>query len=93
VAHAFFDRVLAQARGRALLSGEHFTADGTLIEAWAGQKSCKRKEVVPPAPPDDPGNPSIGFRGERRTNATHASTTDPEARLYKKARGQVAQLV
>jgi transposase len=92
VVHAFFDRVLAQARERALLSDEHFTVDGTLIEAWAGQKSFKRKDVAPAAPPDDPGNPSIDFRGERRTNATHASTTDPEARLYKKAKGQEAKL-
>jgi transposase len=92
VAHAFFDRVLAQARERTLLSDEHFTVDGTLIEAWAGQKSFKRRDVVSPSPPDDPGNPSIDFRGERRTNATHASTTDPEARLYKKAKGQEAKL-
>jgi transposase len=93
VAHAFFDQVLAQARERNLLSDEHFTVDGTLIEAWAGQKSFKRKDSAPPAsPPDDPGNPSIDFRGERRTNATHASTTDPEARLYKKATGQEAKL-
>jgi transposase len=93
VANAFFDQVLAQARERALLSDEHFTVDGTLIEAWAGQKSFKRKDALPPTPPpDDPGNPSIDFRGERRTNATHASTTDPEARLYKKAQGQEAKL-
>jgi transposase len=93
VAHAFFAQVLAQARERALLSDDHFTVDGTLIEAWAGQKSFKRKDTVPPEPPpDDPGNPSIDFRGERRTNATHASTTDPEARLYKKAKGQEAKL-
>ena len=93
VAHAFFDHVLAQARERELLSDEHFTVDGTLIEAWAGQKSFKRQEAKPPTPPpDDPGNPSIDFRGERRTNATHASTTDPEARLYKKAKGQEAKL-
>jgi transposase len=93
VAHAFFDQVLAQARERDLLSDEHFTVDGTLIEAWAGQKSFKRKTPEPPpSPPDDPGNPSIDFRGERRTNATHASTTDPEARLYKKAKGQEAKL-
>jgi transposase len=93
VAHAFFGQVLAQARELALVSDEHFTVDGTLIEAWAGQKSFKRKEAVPPSPPpDDPGNPSIEFRGERRTNATHASTTDPEARLYKKAKGQEATL-
>jgi transposase len=93
VAQAFFDQVLARARERQLLSDEHFTVDGTLIEAWAGQKSFTRRGVEPPAPPpDDPGNPSIDFRGERRTNATHASTTDPEARLYKKAKGQEAKL-
>jgi transposase len=93
VAHAFFDQVLAQARERDLLSDEHFTVDGPLIEAWAGQKSFKRKTPeTPPSPPDDPGNPSIDFRGERRTNETHASTTDPEARLYKKAKGQEAKL-
>jgi transposase len=93
VAQMFFDQVLARARERELLSDDHFTVDGTLIEAWAGQKSFKRKESAPPSPPpDDPGNPSIDFRGERRTNATHASTTDPEARLYKKAKGQEAKL-
>jgi transposase len=93
VAQAFFDRVLARARERGLLSDDHFTVDGTLIEAWAGQKSFKCKGAEPPAPPpDDPGNPSIDFRGERRTNATHASTTDPEARLYKKAKGHEAKL-
>jgi transposase len=93
IAHAFFDQVLAQARERNLLSDEHFTVDGTLIEAWAGQKSFKRKDSAPSgSPPDDPGNPGIDFRGERRTNTTHASTTDPEARLYKKATGQEAKL-
>jgi transposase len=93
VAHAFFAQVLARARERALLSDEHFTVDGTLIEACAGQKSFKRKTPdPPPSPPDDPGNPSIDFHGERRTNATHASTTDPEARLYKKAQGREAKL-
>jgi hypothetical protein len=74
------------------LSDEHFTVDGTLIEAWAGQKSFKKKAEESPTPPDDPGNPSVDFRGEPRTNATHASTTDPEARLYKKAAGQEAKL-
>jgi transposase len=93
VAHAFFAQVLAPARERALWADDHITVDGTLIEAWAGQKSCQRKDAVPPSPPpDDPGNPSLDFRGERRTNATHASTTDPEARLYKKAKGQEATL-
>jgi hypothetical protein len=66
--------------------------DGTLIEAWAGQKSFTRKDAVPTLPPpNDPSNPNIYFRGERRTNATHASTTDPDARLYKKATGQEAK--
>jgi transposase len=93
VAHAFFDQVWTQAREHDLLSDEHCTVDGTLMEAWAGQKSFQRKLTEPPPlPPDDAGNPSIDFRGERRTNATHASTTDPEARLYKKAKGQEAQL-
>ena len=91
VATAFFEQVLAQAKAHRLLSDEHFTVDGTLIEAWAGQKSFKPKGQVPP-PSDDPGNPSVDFRGERRTNATHASTTDSEARLYKKASGQEAKL-
>ena len=93
IADGFFDQVLAQARQRELLSDEHFTVDGTLIEAWAGQKSFKRKEdSEQPPPPEVPGNPSIDFRGEKRTNATHGSTTDPEARLYKKAKGQEAKL-
>jgi IS5 family transposase len=93
VATAFFEQVLAQAKTHRLLSDEHFTVDGTLIEAWAGQKSFKLKtDAAPVPPPDDPGNPSVDFRGERRTNATHVSTTDPEARLYKKAAGQEAKL-
>ncbi len=92
IAQAFFDQVLAQARAHALLSDEHFTVDGTLIEAWAGQKSFQPKQASPTQPPDDPGNPTVDFRGERRSNATHASTTDPEARLYKKAQGREAKL-
>jgi transposase len=92
VAHAFFEQVLARARSQQLLSSEHFTVDGTLIEAWAGLKSFKPKAATPAAPPDDPGNPRVDFRGEKRSNATHASTTDPDARLYKKAKGQQAKL-
>ncbi|MFO0699651.1 MAG: IS5 family transposase [Nitrospira sp.] len=93
VATAFFKQVLAQARAQRLLSDEHFTVDGTLIEAWAGQKSFKKKaERTPPPSSDSPSNPSMNFRGERRTNGTHASTTDPESRLYKKAAGQEAKL-
>ena len=92
VAHAFFEQVLAQARTRQLLSSEHFTVDGTLIEAWARLKSFKPKTDTPPEPPADPGNPSVELRGEKRSNATHGSTTDPDARLYKKAKGQEAKL-
>jgi transposase len=92
VAHAFFEQVLARARGQQLLSSEHFTADGTLIEAWASLKGFKPKADPPAEPPDDPGTPSVDFRGEKRTNATHASPTDPDARLYKKAKGQPATL-
>ena len=91
VAEAFFDAVLAQARARQLLSNEHFTVDGTLIQAWAGLKSFQRKDVPPP-PPDDPSNPTVNFHGEKRTNATHASTTDPDARLFRKGFAQEARL-
>ena len=91
VARAFFERVLDQARTQKLLSDEHFTVDGTLIEAWAGHKSFKRKGEQPKKP-SDPGNPSVDFRGEKRTNETHASTTDPEARLYRKSFGEASKL-
>src|SRR5262245_40050257 len=91
IARAFFERVLAQAQGRHLLSAEHFTVDGTLIEAWAGLKSFKKRGTEAP-PPDDPGNPTVNFHGERRSNATHASTTDPEARLARKGPGKEAKL-
>ena len=91
IARAFFDRVVAQARERGLLSDEHFTVDGTLVEAWASLKSFKRKDE-PPAAPEDPGNPTVNFHGERRRNATHASTTDPDARLARKGNAQEAKL-
>jgi IS5 family transposase len=91
IAQAFFDRALAQARQRGLLSDEHFTVDGTLIEAWASLKSFKRKDA-PVEPPDDPGNPTVDFHGERRSNDTHGSTTDPDARLARKAKGHEAKL-
>jgi DDE family transposase len=74
-----------------LLSNEHFTVDGTLIEAWAGHKSFKRKGDDQHTPPDDPGNPSVNFHGERRSNATHQSTIDPEARLARKGPGKEAR--
>jgi transposase len=92
IAQRFFDRVLAQARARDLLSAEHFTVDGSLIEAWAGLKSFRRKDGSADPPPDDPGNPTVNFRGERRSNATHASTTDPDARLARRGPGREAKL-
>ena len=85
IARAFFERVRAQAEQRGLLSDEHFTVDGTLIDAWASLKSFQRKDA-PPTPPDDPGNPTVNFHGERRSNATHASTTDPQARAVSQGR-------
>jgi transposase len=83
VAGAFFEQVLAQARQRRLLSAEHFTVDGTLIEAWASQKSFRPKseDTRSSDDDDDRGNPTVSFRGEARSNETHVSTTDPEARL------------
>jgi len=91
IAQAFFAAVVKQAQARQLLSPEHFTVDGTLIEAWAGLKSFTRRDTVPPTS-DDPGNPTVDFHGERRSNATHGSTTDPEARLMRKGRGREAKL-
>jgi len=90
VAAAFFDAVLIHADTARLLSDEHFTVDGTLLEAWASHKSFRPRDQEPPTPGG--GNVSIDFHGQRRTNATHASTTDPDARLYKKARGREARL-
>jgi transposase len=85
LAQSFFAQVRAQAAG--LMSDEHFTVDGTLIEAWAGHKSFRKKG-------SDEGDPDAGlnFHGEKRTNQTHASKTDPESRLYKKSYGQEAKL-
>jgi len=88
-----FDQVVAHAHAQGLLSDEHFTVDGTLIEAAASLKSFRPRDGEPPTPPDDPGNPTVNFRGERRSNATHRSTTDPEARLMKKGKGKEAKLV
>lgn len=90
IAAAFFDAVLIHADSERLLSDEHFTVDGTLLEAWASQKSFQPRDQDPP--PDGGGNPTVNFHGQRRTNATHQSTTDPDARLYKKARGREARL-
>jgi transposase len=93
VGQRFFDLVVAAAHGRGLLSDEHFTVDGTLIEAAASLKSFRPKDQPPSdQPPDDPGNPTVNFHGQRRSNATHQSTTDPEARLLRKGPGKEARL-
>jgi len=91
IADKFFERVLVMAREAGFLSNEHFTVDGTLIEAWAGHKSFRPKGSTDD-PPDDSGNPTVDFRGEKRTNDTHESTTDPEARLYRKSNGTESKL-
>jgi transposase len=92
VAQLFFGEVVAMAREANLMSDEHFTVDGTLIEAWASLKSFQKKGTEPQKPPDDPGNPSVDFHGEKRSNDTHESTTDPEARLARKGKGKEAKL-
>jgi transposase len=92
VARKFFDRVVAHAQTLELMSDEHFTVDGTLLEACAGLKSFKRKDGGEEPPPDDPGNPTINFHGEKRSNQTHASTTDAEAMLARKGKGKEAKL-
>ena len=81
VGQAVFDEVVAEAYGRGLLSDEHFTMDGSLIEAAASLKSFKPRDGTPPSETDDdPGNPSVDFHGDKRSNATHQSATDSEAR-------------
>ena len=86
VGQRLFDEVVLQAQEQGLLSDEHFTVDGTLIEACASLKSFRRRDEDAPPPADDPGNPSVDFHGERRSNKTHRSTTDPEARLLRKGK-------
>jgi len=92
IAQVFFHKVVEQARAQDLLSDEHFTVDGTLIEAWAGQKSFQRKDAPPPPPEDGGSNPTMNFHGEKRSNQTHQSTSDPEAMLFKKSRGSESKL-
>jgi len=91
IAAAFFDAIVLHADSKRLLSDEHFTVDGTLLEAWASQKSFRPRSEDPPSSSGG-ANPHVDFHGERRTNDTHRSTTDPDARLYKKARGREARL-
>ena len=91
LAAAFFGRIKEQAAQAGLLSDEHFTVDGTLIEAWASMKSFRPKDTPPPEAGSG-RNPEVDFHGERRLNQTHASTTDPEARLFRKGKGKEAKL-
>jgi transposase len=92
VAEKFFAEVLQRAETAGLTSAEHFSVDGTLIEAWASQKSFQSKDRTDSAPPDDPGNPTVNFHGEQRRNDTHESKTDPEARLARKSSGHESKL-
>jgi transposase len=92
VAKEFLAQVVARARTQGLTSDEHFTVDGTLLEAWAGAKSFQRKDGKTPSPPDDPGNPTVNFHGQKRSNQTHASKTDPDAKLARKSAGKEAKL-
>jgi transposase len=90
---AFFDALVRQAVLEGYVSDAHFSVDGTLIRSWASLKSLQTKDGhAPTEPPDDPGNPTVNFHGQRRTNATHVSRTDPEARLAKKGAGKEAHL-
>jgi transposase len=92
VAARFLSAILAQPRVKRLLSSDHFSVDGTLVEAWASMKSFRPKDGPDdPAPPEG-RNPDADFRGEKRSNATHASTTDPDAKLYRKGPGMEARL-
>jgi transposase len=92
VAKEFFQLVVEQAQSLDLMSDEHFTVDGTLLEACAGLKSFQKVDGGKGAPPDDPGNPTVDFHGEKRSNQTHASTTDEDALLAKKGSGKEAKL-
>jgi len=89
----FFDRIVSEAVIEGYASADHFTVDGTLIRSWASIKSLKRKHgSEPKRTDDDPGNPTVNFHGEKHSNATHQSATDPEARLARKGKGKEAHL-
>jgi len=93
IAAKFLSAILAQSKVKALLSTDHFSVDGTLIEAWASMKSVKPKDRSGEPPAEGGGrNQEADFHGEKRSNETHASTTDPDARLYKKGKGKEAKL-
>ena len=93
IGQALFDEVAVEADRQGLLSAEHFSVDGTLIEAAASIKSFKRRDEGQQPPDEDPGNPSVDFRGERRSNEPHQRRTDPEAQLMRNGKGKEAKLV
>jgi transposase len=93
VAKEFLSLVVEQARGKGWASDEHFTVDGSLLEAWASAKSFQPKNKKKGSlPPDDPGNATVDYRGEKRSNATHESKSDPEAQMARKGPGKEAKL-
>ena len=92
VAKEFLAQVVERAREAGVTSDEHFTVDGTLLEAWASLKSFQPKGKQDPPPPDDPGNPTLDFRGQKRSNETHESKTDPDALLARKGKGKESKL-
>src|SRR5260370_1464302 len=95
IAEEFFTAVLDLARAKEILSDEHFTVDGTLVEGWASLKSFQPKDEAERTSndkPDDPGNPTVNFHGQKRSNKTHQSTTDADLRLFKKTKGSEAKL-
>jgi transposase len=92
MAQRFFAQVLQIAQWQNLISDEHFTVDGTMIEAWASVKSFVKKDGSSPPPEGGGRNPTVDFKGEKRSNETHQSTTDPDARLYKKSEGDKSRL-
>jgi transposase len=92
VAKVFLAEVVSDAKACGWTSDEHFTVDGTLLEAWASLKSFRPKNDGPMEPPDDPGNPTVNFHGQKRSNDTHESATDADARLARKGNGKEAKL-
>jgi transposase len=92
VAKEFLAQAVEQARDAGLISDEHFTVDGTLLDAWASLKSFQPKDKQDAPPPDDPGNPTVDFHGQKRSNETHESKTDADALLARKGKGKEAKL-
>jgi transposase len=92
VGKEFLSAVVELAKGEKLISGDHFTVDGTLIDSWGSMKSFKLKGTKNSGTDDDQGNPTVDFRGEKRTNDTHQSTTDSDAKLYRKGKGKESRL-